>query len=54
MAILNTDYKILAKVLSNWLKDALNEIIEPNQVGYDKYRYWEENVKLITDVLEYC
>ena len=54
LSILNTDYKILAKALSNRLKITLTEIINPDQVGYMKDRYFGENVRLIADILEYC
>ena len=44
----------MAKVLSNRLKVAFGEIIDPNRVGYRENRYCGENVKLISDVIDYC
>ena len=41
-------------MLSNRLKVALGEIIDPNQVGYITNRYYGVNVKLISDVIDYC
>ena len=54
LSILNTDYKIIAKVLSTRLKSVLKEIINPDQVGYMKERLCGENTRLISDVIEYC
>ena len=54
LSILNTDYKIIAKVLSNRLKPVLSEIISPDQVGYMKDRLCGENTRLISDIIEYC
>ena len=54
LSILNTDYKILTKVLGNRLKTVLQDIISTDQVGYMKNRYCGENIKLISDVIEYC
>ena len=54
LSILNTDYKIIAKVLSNRLKTGLMEIINPDQIGYMQNRYCGENVNLIADVFDYC
>ena len=53
LSILNCDYKILAKALSNRLKGVLHEIISPDQVGYMADRYFGENVRLIADVIDY-
>ena len=53
LSILNTHYKITAKVLSNRLKPVLSEIISPDQ-GYMKDRLCGENTRLISDIIEYC
>ena len=53
LSILNTDYKIIAKVLSNRLKTGLMDIINPDQIGYMQTRYCGKNVNLIADVIDY-
>ena len=53
LSILNTDYKILTKVLSNRLKIALSEIINPDQAGYMENRFCGENTRLIADIIDY-
>ena len=54
LSLLNADYKILTKALSNRLKLTLPEIINPDQIGYMKNRYCGENTRLISDIIEYC
>ena len=54
LSILNTDYKILAKILSNRLKVALKDIINPDQAGYMENRFCGENTRLIADVIDFC
>ena len=54
LSLLNTDYKILAKILANRLKHALRDIINPDQIGYMKNRFCGENTRLIADVIDYC
>ena len=54
LSILNTDYKILAKVLAKRLKLGLNEIINPDQIGYMEGRFCGENIRLIADMIEFC
>ena len=39
LSVLNTDYRILAKLLSNRLKITLKEIINPDQTGYMEKRF---------------
>ena len=54
LSILNTDYKIIAKVLAKRLKGALSEIINPDQIGYMQNRFCGENIRLISDITDYC
>ena len=51
--LLNTDYKILAKVYANRLKQVLNTIIHKNQTGFLKGRNISENLRNILDVIDY-
>ena len=54
LSILNTDYKIITKVLAKRLKIALSEIIDPDQIGYMQNRFCGENIRLIVDIIDYC
>ena len=47
------DYKIATKVTANRLARVLPDIISPNQTGYLKNRYIGENVRLISNVIDY-
>ena len=49
----NVNYKIATKVIANRLARVLPDIISPNQTGYVKSRYIGENVRLISDVIDY-
>ena len=53
ITLLNTDYKIATKVIAKRLGEVLPDIICANQTGYVKKRYIGENVRLISDVIEY-
>jgi hypothetical protein len=53
LSLLNTDYKILTKVFATRLQNVLNEVVSPDQNGYIKGRFIGENVRLITDIIEY-
>ena len=53
ISLLNSDYKIIAKLLSNRIKPALQELINPDQVGYMTERFCGENTRLIADIIEY-
>ena len=53
VTLLNVDYKIATKVIANRLAKVLPDIISPNQTGYVKNRYIGENVRLISDVIDY-
>ena len=54
LSILNTDYKILKKVLANRLKVALPKLINADQTGYMSGRSCFENIRLISDMIEFC
>ena len=54
LSILNTDYKIITKVLGKRIKVALAEIINPDQIGYMQSRFCGENIRLISDIIDYC
>ena len=51
ISLLNVDYKILSKVLSERLKKVLPEIIHTDQKGAVKGRYIGENIRLIASLL---
>ena len=51
ISLLNTDYKILTKVIAKRLEKVLPKIINPDQTGYVKSRYIGENVRLISDIM---
>ena len=54
LSLLNSDYKILAKVIANRLKVILPEIINTDQIGYMTNRFCGENTRIIADIIEYC
>ena len=53
ISLLNTDYKILTKVLATRLKKVLPTVIHPDQVAYLKGRYIGQNIRTIIDIMEY-
>ncbi len=54
ISLLNTDYKILAKVLANRLQGIIGNIINSDQSGYIKNRYIGDNIRTISDIIDYC
>ena len=52
ISLLNTDYKILAKLLANRLHKTLPTIISEDQSGYIKGRYIGENIRTIVDLID--
>ena len=44
---------ITRKIIANRLAEVLPDIISPNQIRYVKNRYIGENVRLISDVIDY-
>ena len=53
ISLLNTDYKIAAKVLAKRLEKVLPSIINPNHTGYIKGRFIGKNIRLISDLIAY-
>ena len=52
IALLNVDYKILAKVLATRLQKVISQLVSPDQTGYIKGRYIDDNVRTMLDILE--
>ena len=53
LSLLNVDYKILAKALAMRLQKFLPILINEDQTGYVKGRYIGENIRLISDIIQY-
>ncbi len=53
ISLLNTDYKILTKLLASRMQLVLPDIIHTDQVGYIKGRYIGQNIRTILDMIEY-
>ena len=53
LTLLNSDYKIIAKILAERLKDVLPKLIHSDQKGFVKGRNISEANRLIQDVIEY-
>ena len=54
ISLLNTDYKIITSVMANRMKSVLNDIISPDQKGFLKDSYMEENTRYVYDLIHYC
>ena len=52
LTLLNTDYKIVTKTISNRIKKYISHIIENSQTGFIKGRYIGENIRLIQETIE--
>ena len=53
ISLLNTDYKVLTKLLATRLKKVLPTVIHPDQVAYLKSRYIGQNIRTIIDIMDY-
>ncbi len=50
ISLLNTYYKIMAKILAIRLKNVFSHIINHDQTGYLKNRYIRQNIRILEDV----
>jgi len=53
ISLLNIDYKILSKVLAKRLEQHLPKLIHSDQTGFVNRRYIGQNVRLVSDIMEY-
>ena len=53
ISLLNTDYKILTKMLAIRLQNVISPLVAPDQTGYIKNRYIGENIRTIVDMINY-
>ena len=53
ITLLNVDLKIATKAIAKRLESVLTKLIHPDQTGFVKGRYIGENIRLISDVMEY-
>ena len=54
ISLLNTDYKILTKILANRIKKYLPKLINTDQTGFVPGRYIGTNIHKIVNISEYC
>ena len=54
ISLLNVDYKILSKVLTNRLHDVVPQLVDITQSGYVKERLMGDSVRTIIDTIEHC
>lgn len=47
-------YKMVAKVLAQRLGGCMNKIINRDQTGFVRGRFIGENIRLVSDIIEYC
>ena len=52
ITLLNMDYKIASKVIAKRIEHVLPSIIHPNQTGFMKGRYIDQNIRLINDIIQ--
>ena len=53
ISLLNVDYKIATKSISNRLKKVTSNIISNAQTGFIKGRYIGENIRILCEIIEY-
>ena len=53
ISLLNTDYKILTKALTNRLKGVVNSLVESDQTGFIPGRLIQTNISTVRDLIDY-
>ena len=53
ISLLNIDYKILTKALAKRIEKYLPKLINSDQTGFVKGRYIGQNIRLLSDIMEY-
>jgi len=53
ITLLNTDYKILAKVLALRISKVIGKVINTDQSGYIKGRYIGDNIRTVADIIHF-
>jgi len=53
ISLLNSDYKLIAKILAKCLQKVLPFIISPDQSGYLKRRFIGNNIRSILDIIDF-
>ena len=54
ITLLNCDYKIISKVITNRIHPCLNDFIEKEQNGFMKARNIGDNIRLLFDIIDYA
>jgi hypothetical protein len=54
LTILTRDFEIITKLLAMHISGVLPLIINQDQSAYIKGRYIGENIRTITDIIDYC
>ena len=52
LTLLNVDYKIATKTIAHRIAKVLPKLINEDQTGYVKGRYFGQNIRLIQDIME--
>ena len=54
ISLTNCDYTIIAFILSNRIQNIIHNLVSNDQTAYVKNRFIGNNVRLLTDILDYC
>ena len=54
ISLTNYDYKIIAFVLSERIQKVIQNLISHDQTAYIKERFIGNNVRLLSDIIDYC